>query len=444
MQPPLLELGTYEVRDVAFGSDLRLSEGVLEFDPQALRAQLMEHGNFADVTIDIVKPGDDVRIIHFIDAVEPRVRVTDRGSDFPGMLSPPDTTVGNGRTNRLDGVVVTVVGEPVPGEPTYWREAIFDMAGETARYSVLSERINVVLTVHPDPDAFEEPSPDAVHDVYFGTSDAREYGRKARIAALRAAVYLAGASLPNEADRIDSYGLKNRGDASLPRVAYLYQIKTPYVYGEMFPGGRQLEIPVPAPTIIHPNELFDGAIVNCMNGGAAGHRDITYEFQSHPVLQELYARDGRDLEFCGVVLYTFGDSLRNKERITSYAANLAVLLGAQGAVLSYSGGGHPAVDFMMTCKKLEERDVKTVLMSPETAVNPEDSGFVHFVREADAIVSTGNYEEIIELDRVGTVIGGTTLLEGEDDPVGPLRTSLRTFVCATSPRGLSRLGGREC
>src|SRR5262249_28319129 len=136
-----LELATFEVRELAFGDRTRLTGGVLTVNLEELKAELMESGDFEDVTVDIVKPGDDVRIIHIIDAVEPRIRISAPSTDFPGFLSPP-RPVGSGRTNRLSGIAVVELAEPVPGEPTYWREAILDMAGDGAKYSPFSQLIN--------------------------------------------------------------------------------------------------------------------------------------------------------------------------------------------------------------------------------------------------------------------------------------------------------------
>src|SRR5690242_9544339 len=105
-----LELATYEVRDVVFGKQTQLAGGVLTINLQELKAELMESGDFGDVLVEIVKPGDDVRIIHILDVVEPRVRVSAPGTDFPGFLSPP-RTVGSGRTNRLSGIAIVEIGD---------------------------------------------------------------------------------------------------------------------------------------------------------------------------------------------------------------------------------------------------------------------------------------------------------------------------------------------
>jgi glycine reductase len=215
----------------------------------------------------------------------------------------------------------------------------------------------------------------------------------------------------------------------------------PFVYGEVVPGGGEIGDVGHLPTIIHPTEVFDGALVNSWSINAC-MRDTTYLLQNHAVIENLYARHGRDLNFGGVVLYTNGDSVETKERISSYAANVARQLRADGVILNYLGGGHSMVDVMLVCQKLEQHGIRTTLLLMEMADQPEDPGFVHFVREADAIVSTGNYEQTIELPRVDRVLGGSKLLPTGEDARGPLELTLRRVLAATNQYGGSSLRGR--
>src|SRR5581483_8009584 len=120
--PMRLEMATYTVRDVQLGGPTRLSNGTLHVDSDELRRLVLEGGDFADCAVDVVRPGDEVRLIHVMDAVEPRYKPGDV-SAFPGFLGLP-RTAGEGRTHRLGGMAVVSVGEAVAGEPTYWREAV--------------------------------------------------------------------------------------------------------------------------------------------------------------------------------------------------------------------------------------------------------------------------------------------------------------------------------
>jgi sarcosine reductase len=433
-----LDLATFEVRDVVLGRETRLSGGVLSINVAELKARLLEGNDFfEDIGVDVVRPGQPVRVIHVIDVVEPRVRVSEPRTDFPGMLGGP-RTVGMGRTHRLNGVAVMEVAEPLPGEPTSWREAIVDMAGEGTKYSPFSQLTNVVLSFQPKRERLRAAEP--VEHPQTGTPGA--VGRAMRIAGLTAAVYLAEVTKGLEPDRVETYALDGQQHC-LPGVAYVFQMQTPFVYGEVAHRGGAVAGVAPLPTIIHPNEILDGAIVNAFSNEVGCMRGLTYLMQNHRLIRELYAGHGRELDFRGVVLYTNGDSVKAKERISSYAANLVTLLGADGAILNPQGGGHGIVDMMLTCGKLEKRGVKTTLLLMEMAVNPGDSGYLHFVREADAIVSAGNYEQRIDLAPMPKVLGGARILELDQEAAGSLNVPLHFILAATDRFGSGTLRGRS-
>ena len=139
-----LELVSFRVRDVAFGDRTALAGGILSVDRRALTEHLLEDPNLADVNVEIVRPGDSTRVIHILDSVEPRIKVSG-GPDFPGLLGRPDL-VGSGRTHRLEGVAILGTGN-IPGaaDSQGLKEAIVDMAGPGARYHPFGRTVNVVL-----------------------------------------------------------------------------------------------------------------------------------------------------------------------------------------------------------------------------------------------------------------------------------------------------------
>src|SRR6266850_7477259 len=139
-----LEVGSLHVRDVEVRGKTELRDHTLAVDAEELRALVLEDPHFTDVRVRVVKPGESVRIIHALDIVEPRWKVTGPGGVFPGFVSPA-ITVGEGRTHRLAGVAVVEVGAPVPGESTVFRERIIDMAGPGAELSPFAQTLNVVL-----------------------------------------------------------------------------------------------------------------------------------------------------------------------------------------------------------------------------------------------------------------------------------------------------------
>jgi glycine reductase len=76
-------------------------------------------------------------------------------------------------------------------------------------------------------------------------------------------------------------------------------------------------------------------------------------------------------------------------------------------------------------------------------------GFVTFVPEADAVVSTGNADELIELPPVERVIGGDTIIDignyegGDGTPtIGSIKTALRRVYCCSTLIGPGRMTAR--
>lgn len=431
-----LELGEFPVDAVVPGTETSYSSGTLTVDLGELRSLLLEDARFADVELTVAHPGESLRVTQVIDCVEPRVR-TSGDTNFPGMVGPP-WTVGQGRTHCLKGVAVTEASPPVPGEPTYWREALFDLGGAGSRYSPMADVAHLVLHFQPSETAGGANAPSKVENVFEGTPAAIAYNRALRVAGLKAAVYLADSVKDLAPERLV---VREPAPATrdLPRVVYAFQLSRSYVYGEAVTIGG----PGSLPTIIHPNEILDGAVVN-RSTLIAGIRDVTYLLQNHPVVTELYRRDGQDLAFGGVVIYTQGDDTRSKERMSKYVAQLvAECLHADAAVLTSLGAGHPTIDCMLVCQELERRQVATSLIMPEIAQDPGDSGFVEFVPEADSIVSTGNQEEMVTLPAVEQVIGGDTLL-GHDAPSGgEITIPVRYILAATSNVGGHVIRGVE-
>ena len=133
--------------------------------------------------------------------------------------------------------------------------------------------------------------------------------------------------------------------------------------------------------------------------------------------------------------------MSGKGRITGFAAQLLEMMRVDGIVMTWNGGGHPGIDPMMLCQKCERLGIKTTLLNPEMATGPGESGFVHFVLEADALVCTGNYERPITLSPAEKVLGGTMLSSPEIDASGELSLTLRYLPGPTTPMGQSTLMG---
>jgi glycine reductase complex component B subunit alpha and beta len=417
-----LEMASFPVREVLLAETTEYCEGVLRVDRIGLEARLAQDPAFRSVRLDLAYPGERVRIVHVLDVLEPRCKPDRPGAAFPGLLGGPET-VGDGRTNRLAGLAIVESGQFQQAEGLQMtREGIIDMTGPAAELVPFSNTINLVAMFEPKD----------------GVSNA-DYDHAIRLAGARLAEELARATLGQEPADVRTYS-PAEPRPGLPRVAWICLVQSlgllehTLVYGESVVGKL--------PMVFHPNEVLDGAVVSG-NFLFSAIRNRTYLYQNSALLEELYALDGRELSLVGVVLSPgMRHTLPEKERVAAFAAKTAALLGADSAIITMEGGGHGNVDLMLTCNRCEQLGIKTVLVNSEAVTaNSTDTSFIYVVPEADAIVSTGNPEAIIELPPVERVIGGDLLdIEGEvyrarDGFV----TSVRPLCAATSQIGANRL-----
>lgn len=120
-------------------------------------------------------------------------------------------------------------------------------------------------------------------------------------------------------------------------MAYIFQVLTnqfeplagdPVLYGD--------NIERIVPVILHPNELFDGALIAPYESRFME----TFTIQNHPIVQELYRRDGKALLLAGVIITNAPNNVPEYDRAATIAANLAKFpLHTDGAVLTKIGGG---------------------------------------------------------------------------------------------------------
>jgi sarcosine reductase len=418
-----LEVATYTVRAVEWGPETALDGDRLTMNRAELEGLARNPEAFASVTVELVHPGEPVRLLNVIDAVEPLVKVAGQSCAYPGVEGPA-ITAGGGRTHRLDGVAVVTCGTP-PKPPTgaqSTKPAFIDMFGEAAPYCDASETRNVVITATPVPGLSNE-----------------DYDSAVRQAAHRVARRLAEATRTQSPDVVEAFELTPAGD--LPRVAYIMQlmdqgplIRT-LVYGH--PLGEDF-----IPTLIHPNEVLDGAVVN------ANHRScLKWSTRMHvrnPVILELCRRHGRDLALAGVVL-TRGSNANHflKERSAMYAAKLAGMLGAQAAVITMEDTGNSIIDYMQTIRALERSGIRTVGVMHELAGTAgADSPLLDSVEEADALVSSGNVDELFVTGKPERCIGGTIFRYYSGvtaEPYDALRVSAMECFCGLARTAMSGL-----
>ena len=382
-----LELLWSEVTAVAPGAATRLAGGALEIDLAGLTALLEADPRLERVHIDLASPGEACRIGRVFDVYAPRAK-DDGDGDFPGLLGPP-VRAGRGRTRALGGVAVVVTDQQPDRSAAL---AVIDMSGPVAELTAFARTHNVVISASPAP----------------GTGRS-EYLAAIRQAGLRTAVHLAQAARGAEPDAVEVFDLPAPARvppalAHLPRVAYVFQIHSHQrptgldegiLYGD--PVRRML------PTVIHPNEVLDGAVVR----GFMGRAVTTWATQNHPVIRELYAQHGRTLAFVGTVLTVAQATEPERVRSAVMAAGLvADVLGADGAVFTKIGGGAPHVDMAQAAAQCEARGVKTTLLVEDMSTDGSEEGMLLFnFPGLDALVNVGSAQGKISLPAMERTVG---------------------------------------
>lgn len=425
-----LELGKIRIKDVQFGPVTKVENGVLYVDKAAIEAIAREDERIVDVKVELARPGEEIRIIPVKDVIEPRVKVSGTGGVFPGMVSKVEM-VGNGRTHVLSGAAVITTGRIVG-----FQEGIIDMSGPGAAYTPFSKLNNVVVVCEPAPGL-----PQHEHEAVV------------RMAGLKIATFIGEAGRVVEPDEIESFEVMPLLDQvkafpGLPKVVYVYMLQSQgllhdtYVYG--IDAKRTL------PTLIYPTEVMDGAIVsgNCVS---ACDKNTTYHHQNSPVIHDLLARHGKDINFIGVVVTNENVTLADKERSSNFASKLVEMLGADAAIVSEEGFGNPDADLIMNCVKLEKKGIKTVLVTDEYAGRDGASQSLADANPlADAVVTAGNANEVIVLPPMKKVIGHPDAADiiaggwnGSLAAHGSITAEIQVITGATCELGFSELSARE-
>lgn len=424
-----LELGEVFIKDVVFGKKTTIIDGKLAIDKDELIQKLKDDKRIKDVEIDIARPGEKVRIIPVKDVIEPRAKVEGDGNGFPGVTH-KIARVGQGKTNALKGVAVVTTGSIVGIQ-----EGLIDMWGKGAEYTPFSRTCNIVLNIKP-----------------INGIKEHEHEETVRIAGLKAASYLGEAGRDINPDKVTVFELGSIADnikkyPELQRVVYIKMLISQgllhdtYIYGV---DAKQI-----LPTLIHPNEILDGAVVsgNCV---AACDKITTYQHQNNSVILDLYEKHGRELNFLGVILTNEKVTLEGKMRSCNYAANLARMLGAEGVIITEEGYGNPDTDLLQICRELEKSGIKTVLITDECAGRDGLSqSLADAVPEAKAIISTGNVSHLVKLPPAEKVIGSekaiSNLSGGFDESLGKdgsILCELNAIIGSTSEIGFFNLTTR--
>lgn len=312
-----LEIGNFYVKDIVFGNELSYEDGILTIEKEAALNYIRQDERITEAELYIAKPGDQIRMCPVKEAIEPRVRPDGR-SAFPGYTGDM-TRAGEGVTYALKNCSVLVVGRHWGG----FQDGIIDMSGEGQKYTLFGQLMNIVLVADTN-EEFEK------HEQQKKNDALRRAGHKL-------AEYIANCVKelePEETEVFDLGAMIKRGEEveKLPSVVYVMQPQSQMEelgYNDLAYGWDMNRM---LPTVMHPNEVLDGAIVSG-SFMPVSSKWSTYDFQNCPNIKALYKEHGKTINFLGVIMSNLNVALEQKERAALYVAQIANTLGADGAVV---------------------------------------------------------------------------------------------------------------
>ncbi len=386
-----LELANFPVTQMRLGNEFRYHSGTLEVDQEELISLARQDQRIKDAKLAVAEPGEKVRITGIRDIVEPRVKVQGSGEVFPGVLGRV-ILVGQGRTHCLSGMAVVAAVEYegiIRAGTGVQRSAILDMWGPGAQISRFSSQLNLVLVLRLAPGLAELEAHSAIQRAEY------EVARR-----------LAQATKGLDPEGIQTYDL-NLENPKLPRVMLVQCCLTES--HQVHSGVSYYGLPIreSLATVVHPNELLDGAVAGDSVRAGRGYYPTTWDWQNHPLALGLYKAHGRELNFAGMILERIRfETYHGKEVIALNTAQLAKAMRADAVLITWLGGGNAFVDVMLTIEACEKLGIKTVLVTYELGGKDRvDSPLLYYVREADAVVSTGSRDPWLDLPVPEKVVG---------------------------------------
>ncbi|MBI3059980.1 MAG: hypothetical protein HYY81_11860 [Deltaproteobacteria bacterium] len=401
-----LELADFPVTQVQLGDEFRYQSGTLVVDQEELLTLVRRQPQIRDAALGVAVPGENVRITGIRDIVEPRVKVQGGGQVFPGALGPV-ALVGEGRTHRLSGTAVVATAEyegTIRAGTAVQRSAILDMWGPGAEISRFSSLVNLVLILRLAPGIAELEAHTAIQRAEY------EVARR-----------LAEVTIGLEPEMVEVFDLETEKQ-KLPRVVLIQGCLTESHHVHSGVSYCGLPIRDSLATVVHPNELLDGAVTVDTTRTGRGYYPTTWDWQNHPLVLGLYKAHGKRLNFAGLILERIRfETYHGKEVIAHNTAQLAKIMRADGVLVTWLGGGNAFVDVMLTLRACEQRGIHAVLVTYELGgKNGIDPPLLHYVPEADAIVSTGSRDPWIELPVTERVVGPYNELKVLSYPGAPL------------------------
>jgi glycine reductase len=417
-----LTLAHHTVTSIRFGDSLNLNGTALTVSQDELRALVLEDAQIQSVDFTVAAPGDSLRAGPVFDVVEPRAKEAGASPDWPGILGAPQTA-GRGTTHVLSGAAVTMLREDSSGDSRGATGYVLEMSGAPAAGSHYGTLQHLLVVPHTRPNL-------------PGAARQRAY----RLAQLKIAVRLAQAGFaiaPARTELLDNADANTR--AGLPRLVYVGQIfsrqRKPEADEHILYGADTDGM---LPTLLHPNEWLDGALVPSYHASIGGAE--TYFYQNHPVILELYRRhQAGEINFTGCVATVASANNFDRERNTRFTANLTKwALRAEAAVLTKFGGGVPHTDLAETARLLETMGVKTAVQVTDLARDHRvESALLFNFPEVDAIVCIGGNDTHWKLPQVERVIAANSGLA--EMLAGPFEIDSLNIIGVANQQGASRL-----
>ena len=425
-----LELGEIRIKDIQFSTVSKIEKGVLFINKDDITSLVLEDEKIQSLNLEIAKPGDSTRITPVKDVIEPRVKVSGNGGIFPGILQKVDT-VGEGRTHALKDMGVVTCGKIVG-----FQEGIIDMSGVGADYSPFSKLNNLCLVIEP-----------------IEGLKQYDYEYSARMAGLKTTEFIGKLAETVTPDEVITYETKPLLQQAaeypdLPKIGYIYMLQTQGLLHDTYVYGVDAKKIIP--TFLYPTEIMDGAIIsgNCVS---ACDKNTTFHHLNNPIIKSLYAKHGKEINFMGVIITNENVFLADKMRSSDMTAKLAEYYGFDGVIISQEGFGNPDTDLIMNCKKIEMKNIKTVIVTDEYAGRDGSSqSLADADKLATAVVTGGNANETILLppmDKIIGTVGFTDKIAGGFDGSlredGSIFAEIQVLTGATNELGFNKLTAKS-
>lgn len=390
-----LEIATFPVNKVAFGRETRWMDGVLELNEAELLGLVREDPLLRDSRLELVSPGEPVRIINYQDVIEPRIKVSGPGQAYPGVLGRRVEKVGSGRTHRLGGFGIIDCRDlsHLPMREQLWpshklsphpavREHFIDMSGPGASRPPYGKLHNLCLVVRSPEELSGEERVSSVH-----------------LAALRLADRIAETTVGIEPPKIEVFDLTPNPD--LPNIAFAPHLaSSEWELGPRSPVGTAVYgmTRLNFPWILDPTEVLDGAIT----GGP-----MTWMMVNNPVVLSAARAHGKEVNFKACAVQRTNWTNENEKRLmASRLAHELQMMNIQGVIITTNVRGQRYVETILSVEACEKAGVKVVLLTEEEDnENGTAPPLLLSTPELRAAVSTGTGDVPTSFPPVDRVIG---------------------------------------